>query len=123
MDLAVWIADQPCLMPVCVEPVNFQTGAIFLSAPAAATLYVENVHVETPRRCVVSTSTQPRRAFRECNRESYSQSEALFRLHRNLEHPRRTSFPYSQPAPTRRWNLSLGHPDRKAAAHRRFVQE
>ena len=33
-------------MSMCIEPVNFQTGAIFLSAPAAATLYVENVHVE-----------------------------------------------------------------------------
>src|SRR5262249_8764479 len=36
-------------MPVCVEPINFQTGAIFLSAPASATLYVKNVHVETRR--------------------------------------------------------------------------
>src|SRR5512132_4517200 len=44
MDLAVWIADQPCLMPVRVKPVNFKTGTIFLSAPAAATLCVENVH-------------------------------------------------------------------------------
>src|SRR5512132_1888722 len=123
MDLAVWIADQRCLMAMCVEPVNFQTGAIFLSAPAAAALYVENVHVETPRQCAVSTSTQPRRAFRECNRESCLQSEALFRLRRNLERPRRTSFPYSQPAPTRRWNRGLVHPDRKAAAHRRCVQE
>ena len=51
MDLAVRIADQPRLMPVCVKPVNFQTGAIFLAAPAAATLYVENVHVESPRPC------------------------------------------------------------------------
>src|SRR5438874_5547286 len=118
MDLAVWIADQPCLMPVCIEPVNFQTGTIFLSAPAAATLYVENVHVESPRPCAVRTSTQPRRAFRECNRESYLQSGALFRLHRNLERRRRTSFPCSQPAPTRRWNQGLVHPDRKAAAHR-----
>src|SRR6185436_11807851 len=106
-----------------IEPVNFQTGAIFLSAPAAAALYVENVHVETSPRCAVSTSTQPRRVFRECNRESCLQSEALSRLHRNLERPRRTSFPYSQPAPTRRWNRDLVHPDRKAAAHRRFVQE
>src|SRR5436305_6870120 len=123
MDLAVWIADQPCLMSVRVEPVNFQTGAIFLSAPTAAALYVENVHVETPRRCAVSTSTQPRRAFRECNRESCSQSEALVPLHPNWERRHRTSFPYSQPAPTRRSNRGLVHPGRRAGAHRRFVQE
>src|SRR3954471_10794027 len=55
MDLAVWIADQPCLMRMCVEPVNFETGAIFLSAPAATTLYVENVHVETPWQCALNT--------------------------------------------------------------------
>src|SRR5262245_45608484 len=53
MDLALWIADQPCAMSMCVEPINFKTGAIFLSTPAAATLYIENVHVETSRRCAV----------------------------------------------------------------------
>jgi hypothetical protein len=30
-----------------VQPVDFQTGAIFLPAPTAATLYIENVHVES----------------------------------------------------------------------------
>src|SRR5258708_6516610 len=110
-------------MPVCVEPVNFQTGAIFLSAPTAATLYVEYVHVETARRGAVCTTTPPRRPFCQSNHELWLQSEALFRLRRNLERPRRTSFPYLQPAPMRRWNRGLVHPDRKAAAHRRFVQE
>src|SRR6266446_9970440 len=93
MDLAVWIADQPRLMPICIKPVNFQTGAIFLAAPAAATLYVENVHVESPRRCAVRTSTQPRRAFPECNRGSCLQFEALFRLPRNWEHRREMFSP------------------------------
>src|SRR5438067_4835825 len=39
-------------MPMCIEPGNLQAGAILLAAPAAATLYVENVHVEsmTPSR-------------------------------------------------------------------------
>src|SRR6516225_10377388 len=110
-------------MSVCVEPVNFQTGAIFLSAPAAATLNVENVHVETGRRYTVSTPMQRQRAFRECNRGLYSQFEALFRLHRNLERRHRTSFPYSRPAPTRLWNQGPVHPDRKAAGHRQSVRE
>jgi len=32
-------------MPVRIQPINFQASAILLAAPAAATLYVENVHI------------------------------------------------------------------------------
>src|SRR6516162_5380536 len=67
--------------------------------------------------------TQPQRAFRGCNRGSCLPFEALFLLHRNLERPHRMSFPYSRPAPTRRWNQGLIHPDRKAADHHRSVRE
>ena len=45
--LAVWVADEPCLVSVSVQPIDLKTGAIFLAAPAAAALYVENVHVES----------------------------------------------------------------------------
>ena len=48
------IADEPCLMPVSIQPVDLETGAIFLAAPAAAALYVENVHVESARTAVTS---------------------------------------------------------------------
>jgi len=53
MHLAIWIADQPCLMPVSVQPIDFETGAVLLAAPAAAALDVENVHVKSAagRRC------------------------------------------------------------------------
>ena len=47
MYLTIWIADQPCLMSVGVEPIDLETRAVFLAAPAAAALYVENVHVDT----------------------------------------------------------------------------
>ncbi len=46
MDLTVWVTDKPRLMTVCVEPVNFETGAVFLAAPTAAALHIENIHVE-----------------------------------------------------------------------------
>jgi hypothetical protein len=46
MDLAIWIADQPCPVAVRIEPVYLQAGAILLAAPAPAALYVENVHVD-----------------------------------------------------------------------------
>ena len=32
------IANQPGAMAVCVEPIDFETGAILLSAPTTATL-------------------------------------------------------------------------------------
>ena len=47
MHLAIRIADQPCLMPVSVQPIDLETRAVFLTAPAAAALYVENVHVDS----------------------------------------------------------------------------
>jgi hypothetical protein len=47
MHLTIRIADQPRLMSVSVEPVDLETRAVFLAAPAAAALYVENVHVDT----------------------------------------------------------------------------
>ena len=47
MHLTVGIADQPCLMTVCVEPIDLEARAVFLAAPAAAALYVENVHVDS----------------------------------------------------------------------------
>ena len=34
-------------MPMSVQPIDFQAGAVFLAAPAAAALYVENVHVDS----------------------------------------------------------------------------
>ena len=34
-------------MPVSVEPIDLETGAVFLAAPAAAALYIENVHVDS----------------------------------------------------------------------------
>jgi hypothetical protein len=34
-------------MPVGIEPVDLKTSPILLAAPAAAALYVENIHVES----------------------------------------------------------------------------
>ena len=45
LDLTAWIASQPCLMSMRIQPVDLKTGTILLAAPAAATLYVENVHI------------------------------------------------------------------------------
>jgi hypothetical protein len=42
-------------MAMRIQPVNLQTGAILLAAPAAATLYVENVHVESMTCAVTGT--------------------------------------------------------------------
>jgi len=55
VNLTAWIADQPRLMAMRIQPVNLQTGAILLAAPAAATLYVENVHVESMTCAVTGT--------------------------------------------------------------------
>jgi hypothetical protein len=38
-----------------IQPINFETGAILLAAPAAAALYVENVHVESATTAVTAT--------------------------------------------------------------------
>jgi len=45
MDLTIRVADQPSVMPVRIEPVYLKTSAVFLTAPTAAALYIENVHV------------------------------------------------------------------------------
>jgi len=34
-------------MPVSVKPIDLETRAVFLAAPTAAALYVENVHVDS----------------------------------------------------------------------------
>jgi hypothetical protein len=47
VNLTIRITDKPCLMPVGVQPVDLETRAVFLAAPAAAALDVENVHVDT----------------------------------------------------------------------------
>ena len=52
--LAIRIADQPCLMLVSVQPIDLETRAVFLAAPAAAALYVENVHVESATTAVTA---------------------------------------------------------------------
>jgi hypothetical protein len=53
--LTIWITDEPCLMPISIQPINFETRAILLAAPAAAALYVENVHVESATTAVTPT--------------------------------------------------------------------
>ena len=54
MYLTIRITDEPCLMLVSIQPVDLETGAILLAAPAAAALYVENVHVESARTAVTA---------------------------------------------------------------------
>ena len=54
MYLTIRVADEPCLMPVSIQPVDLETGAILLAAPAAAALYVENVHVESATNAVTA---------------------------------------------------------------------
>ena len=44
VNLTIRITDQPCPMPVRVEPVYLQTGPILLAAPTVAALHVQNVH-------------------------------------------------------------------------------
>ena len=51
LDLTAWIASQPCLMSVRIQPVDLETGAKLLAAPAAAALYVKNIHVGSTIRC------------------------------------------------------------------------
>src|SRR5438477_8839152 len=43
-NFAFGIADEPGLMAVRVQPVDFEAGPIFLPAPTAATFEVKNVH-------------------------------------------------------------------------------
>ena len=47
MHLTIWVADEPCLMPMSIQPIDLETGAVFLAAPAVAALYIENVHVKS----------------------------------------------------------------------------
>ena len=54
MYLTIRIADEPCLMPMSIQPIDLKTGAVFLAAPAAAALYVENVHVESATNAVTA---------------------------------------------------------------------
>jgi len=41
-------------MPMGVQPIDLETGSIFLAAPAAAALDVENVHMESAMTAVTS---------------------------------------------------------------------
>ena len=41
-------------MPVSIQPIDLETGAILLAAPAAAALYVENVHVDSAATAVTA---------------------------------------------------------------------
>jgi len=41
-------------MPVSIQPVDLETRAILLTAPAAAALYVEDVHVESATAAVTA---------------------------------------------------------------------
>jgi hypothetical protein len=52
--LTIWIADEPCLMPMSIQPIDLKTRAVFLAAPAAAALYVENVHLESAMTAVTA---------------------------------------------------------------------
>src|SRR5262249_19288544 len=91
--LTIWIANKPRLMSVSVQPIDLETGAIFLAAPAAAALYVENVHMKSAKAAVTAFNNPPC-VFRECNRGSCLRSAALSRRLPNLAHRRRMFFPY-----------------------------
>ncbi len=54
MNLTVWVADEPRLVPMSVQPIYFEAGAILLAAPAAAALYVENIHVDSATTAVTA---------------------------------------------------------------------
>ena len=41
-------------MPMGVQPIDLETRAILLTAPAAAALYVEDVHVESAMTAVTA---------------------------------------------------------------------
>jgi len=41
-------------MPMSVQPIDLETRAILLAAPAAAALYVENVHMESATAVVTA---------------------------------------------------------------------
>ena len=54
MHLTIRIANEPCLMPMSIQPIDLKTRAVFLAAPAAAALYVEDVHVESATAAVTA---------------------------------------------------------------------
>jgi hypothetical protein len=100
MNLSARVADQPRLMAMCIEPVNLETRAILLAAPAAATLYIENVHIESMAPARRQHNLRRRRAFLEnvivncINRAKrfssyfrtwYSDSKRFFHAHNQLE--------------------------------------
>jgi len=41
-------------MPMSIQPIDLETRAILLTAPAAAALYVEDVHVESAMTAVTA---------------------------------------------------------------------
>jgi hypothetical protein len=52
-------------MPVLIQPVDLEAGAILLAAPAAAALNVENIHVGSTITACVSLGLTNRSAFFE----------------------------------------------------------
>ena len=54
MHLTIRIANEACLMPMSVQPIDLETRAILLTAPAAAALYVQDVHVESATAAVTA---------------------------------------------------------------------
>src|SRR5437588_10761148 len=43
-NVTAWVTSEPRLMPMGVQPVHLETGAVFLTAPAAATFQEKEVH-------------------------------------------------------------------------------
>ena len=100
MHLTAWIADEPGLMPVRIQPVNLQTSSILLAAPTAATLYVQNVHVGSIalvrleqdlcggraffENVIVNCVYAPKR-FPSYIRAGHADSERFFHAYRKLE--------------------------------------
>jgi len=52
--VTIRITDEPCLMPMSIQPIDLKARAILLTAPAAAALYVEDVHVESAMTAVTA---------------------------------------------------------------------
>src|SRR5205823_1951037 len=44
-NLAAWVTSEPRLVPMAVQPVHFETGAVFLPTPAAATFEEKKFHL------------------------------------------------------------------------------
>jgi hypothetical protein len=54
MDLTVRIANKARVVSMSVQPIDLQTSSILLAAPAAAALYVENIHVNSAMAAVTN---------------------------------------------------------------------